>query len=175
MPPDVPNPASALQKQKGPHRFKPGESGNPKGRQKGSRNKLTLLAESLLEEDAGAVFRKVISKAKGGDMAAARLILDRVMPVRKGAPVRFALPPINVASDLVAAFGALLKSTADGELTPDEAQVIAGIFDAKRKALETVEIETRLTLLEASAQREDARHDDPKPIRTVGKKSAQTG
>jgi hypothetical protein len=46
---------------------------------------------------------KVVSKAKRGDMAAARLLVDRVLPARKGQPVPLALPPIQTAADIVVA------------------------------------------------------------------------
>jgi hypothetical protein len=37
---------------------------------------------------------------------------------------------------------------ARGEITPDEAATIAGVIELKRKSIETVEIERRLTELE---------------------------
>jgi hypothetical protein len=40
------------------------------------------------------------------------------------------------------------KAMAAGELTPDEAGAIAGVIEAKRRAIETVELEERLRKLE---------------------------
>jgi hypothetical protein len=37
---------------------------------------------------------------------------------------------------------------AAGELTPDEAGAVAGVIEAKRRAIETVEHEERLRILE---------------------------
>ena len=37
---------------------------------------------------------------------------------------------------------------ADGDLTPDEANVVSSVLEAKRRSLETVEFETRLVALE---------------------------
>jgi hypothetical protein len=37
---------------------------------------------------------------------------------------------------------------AEGEITPDEASVIAGVLEAKRKAIETVQLEERVAKLE---------------------------
>jgi hypothetical protein len=37
-----------------------------------------------MADDAESVVRKVIEAAKGGDMGAGRLILDRIVPVRRG-------------------------------------------------------------------------------------------
>ena len=69
--------------------------GNPAGRPRGSRNRATLLMESLLADDAEAIGRKAIAMAKQGDMAAIRLCMDRLAPVRKGEPVAFELPPLD--------------------------------------------------------------------------------
>lgn len=130
-------------------RFKPGQSGNPAGKPKGARNQLTELAEKLLADDAQAVAQTVISAAKGGDMTAARLILDRILPVRKGRPVNFELGTIATADDVTRAIGAVLAAMSQGDLTPDEAATVAGVLDQKRKAIETVELEKRLATIEA--------------------------
>ena len=128
--------------------FAPGKSGNPSGRPAGSRNKTTLLAERLMQDDAEAIVRAVIDAAKSGDMTAARMIVERIAPVRKGAPVSFDLPPVETAGDLAAAMGALVQAMAQGEVTPDEAATIASVFEIRRKAIETLEFEQRLTALE---------------------------
>jgi hypothetical protein len=72
------------------------------------------------------------------------------IPDAKSAPVRLALPPIATAADVQAALGAVIAEMAKGELAPDEAQMIAGILEAKRKAIETTEIEARLARLETA-------------------------
>ena len=69
---------------------KGGPSLNPKGRPKGSKNKLTQMQNALIAQFAGemnkefkAVIRTIIREAKGGDMSAARLLMDRAIPARK--------------------------------------------------------------------------------------------
>jgi hypothetical protein len=59
-------------------RFKPGQSGNPNGRPKGSLNATTLAAQALLDGEAETLTRKAVELAKGGDLAALRLCLDRL-------------------------------------------------------------------------------------------------
>lgn len=129
--------------------WQPGQSGNPAGKKPGTRNRATLIAEQLMAGDVEAVTKSVLAAAMSGDMQAARLILDRVAPVRKGRPVEFELPAIDTASDVAAATGAIALAVAGGELTPEEGQAVAGILEVRRKAIETVDHESRLAALEA--------------------------
>jgi hypothetical protein len=56
--------------------FKPGQSGNPAGKPRGSRNRTTLAVEALLDGEAETLTRKAIELAKAGDLAALRVCLD---------------------------------------------------------------------------------------------------
>jgi hypothetical protein len=137
------------QPRRGPgRRFTKGQSGNPKGKPCGARNKVTRAAEQLLDGEAEALTRKAIELALAGDTTALRLCMERVAPVRKGRPVRLDLPPMITASDTLAALSVVAASMAEGDITPEEAVTIASLLEAKRKAIETVEIEARLAALE---------------------------
>jgi hypothetical protein len=129
-------------------RFKPGNKLG-KGRPAGSRNKATLAADALLDGEGLELTRVCIEAAKGGDMTAMRLCLERAVPVRRGRPVTFKLPPIERAEDVQKAIAAIIAATAAGDLTPEEAASIAALLEANRKAIEVVEIERRLEALEA--------------------------
>jgi len=133
-------------------RFKPGQSGNPKGRPAGSRNKATLAAEALIDKDARKLTKKAIELALKGDTVALRLCLERLCPPRKGSPVHFDLPELSNSGDVKAASLALLKSVSDGNLTPDEASSIAPLIEAARRAIETDELGTRLDALERALE-----------------------
>src|SRR5258708_4192358 len=98
--------------------FKPGTSGNPNGRPKGSRNATTLALESLLDGEAEALTRKAVELALTGDIAALRLCLDRILPPRKDLPVSFDLPPMKASGDAVAAMAALVDAVAAGRPAP---------------------------------------------------------
>src|SRR3954453_10141599 len=93
-------------------RFKPGRSGNPRGRPQGSRHRTTLAIDALLDGDAEKLTRKAVEMARAGDTVALRLCLDRLAPVRKDRPVTFALPTIETTADLPKASAALLEAVA---------------------------------------------------------------
>jgi len=139
--------ANTEKKQRGKP-FRPGQSGNPEGRPNGSRNKVTLAVEDLLEGEAEKLTRKAIKLALGGDMAALRLCLERICPPRRERLISLKLPEVDATSDIVSAIGATLDAVAVGEITPGEGTAIAGLLDTKRKAIETEEIEKRITALE---------------------------
>ena len=143
-------PESTLKKQT--TRFKPGMSGNPKGKPKGARSLSTRFAEAILAKDAEAVVRKVIEKAKDGDMGAAKMVLDRIAPIRKGVPVQFDLPSVTDAKSLVDASRRLLGAVCAGRVSPDEATAVLGLLEACRKAIETEELEDRIRKLEGREQ-----------------------
>src|ERR1700730_10609744 len=131
--------------------FKKGQSGNPAGPARGTRHKITMLAEKLLEDDRDAIVRAVIAAAKGGDPTAMRLCVERIVPLRKGRPVVFDLPAVKTAADVAGAVGELSRAMAAGELTTDEARAAASVIEMHRRAIETTDIERRLQKLEETA------------------------
>ena len=129
-------------------RGKPFERGNP-GRVRGSRNRATVAAETLLEGEAEALTRKAVDMALEGDTVALRLCLERLVPPRKDRPLAFDLPPINDAKDHPAVLASVLQAVAGGDLTPTEGQAFAGLMEQHRRAIETADIVGRLEALEA--------------------------
>jgi hypothetical protein len=128
--------------------FRKGRSGNPAGKPKGARHKTTLLAERLLQDDAEAVVKAVVAAAKGGDMAAARLVLDRIAPARRDNPIALTLPEVTSAADASKAMGSILAAVAAGDLSPSEGGEVAKLLDAFTRTLEATEFERRLQALE---------------------------
>ena len=133
--------------------FEPGNSGNPNGRPRGARNKVTLAIEALLEGEGEALTRKAIDLAKAGDMQALRLCMDRLAPPRKDGPVAFDMPEMKTVSDAVLAMGALVKAVAEGDLTPTEAAELTRMVQAFAKIIETAEFEERIRKLEEATHK----------------------
>ena len=125
--------------------FGPGNPGKPKG----ARHKATQAALALLEGEAETLSRKAIEVALQGDTVALRLCLERIAPVRKGAPVQFDLPRMQAAADAAKAAGAVLDAVALGDLTPTEGAHIMALVETYRRTLETTELEGRVAALEA--------------------------
>jgi hypothetical protein len=129
-------------------RFSKGKSGNPDGRPKGSRNKITLAIEALLDNEGEALTQKAIDLAKEGDLQALRLCLDRLMPPRKDRPVSFELPSITCAGDAAKASAALVTAVSIGQITPSEAVELGRLLESYVKTLEATDLEERLKKLE---------------------------
>jgi hypothetical protein len=131
-----------------PWRFKRGQSGNPSGRPRGSKNAALVALDRIGESAAQGLLQTVITKALDGDMMAARILLDRAWPARRGRPVVFDAPRVETAADVVRALGHILDATASGQLTIEEAAGLAAIIETQRKAIETTELDARLSELE---------------------------
>ncbi|MEY2992957.1 MAG: hypothetical protein RI946_2351 [Pseudomonadota bacterium] len=119
------------------------------GRPKGSRSKVTLAIESLLQGQAEALTQTAVTKALDGDIVTLRLCLERIAPAPKDQPVSFSLPKMHNAMDASEAAGSVLTAVSEGELTPIEATRVMGLIDSYRRTLELTEIEQRLQALEA--------------------------
>ena len=115
------------------HRFQKGQSGNPAGKPKGARHKTTLLAERLMQDDAENIVNAVLTAARNGDMTAAKIVLDRIAPVRRSNP--FDLPKIEGWADRLPARAAILNAVANGDLTPGEAADIFNLVDRAARGL----------------------------------------
>src|ERR1700731_1937020 len=121
--------------------FQKGQSGNPGGKPPGTRARVTVLAEKLIEDQHDDIMKAVIERAKGGDPTTMRLCVERLVPARRGRPVVFDLPAIETPADVVNALGAIAGAMAEGELTPDEANAVAGVIEFRRRAIETAKHE----------------------------------
>ena len=124
-------------------KFQPGQSGNPAGRPRGSRNRRTIAAERLFEEHAEKLTTTAIELATQGHPMALRLCMDRICPT-KDRPVAFELPGMATAADAVAAMGSVVQGVADGDLTPRDAAQIAAVIQAFARTLSTAELEREL-------------------------------
>ncbi len=130
--------------------WKKGQSGNPAGRPRGSRNPVTLAVEALLDGEAEALTRRAIELALEGDTVALRLCLDRVAPPRKGRAIALDLPAaLKTPADLAEAQAAILGAMGRGDITTDEAADAAKVIEAVGAAIERRDLDARIAALEA--------------------------
>ena len=149
--PDLPEAGLPLapRKRRGPGRpFAKGQSGNPAGRTKGSRNHATEAALLLLEGEGERLTRKAVELALEGDPTALKLCLDRILAPRRERSVRIPLPPLKSAADLTSVTAAILGAAAEGRLSPGEAFELSRVMDTAMRAISTSDFERRIKALE---------------------------
>ena len=142
--------ARAMKGRKG---FVDGRSGNPSGRPRGSRNKTTMMAQALFDEQGQAIVEKIIELAlERDDKAALKICVDRLVPPRRSRPLSFALPRITSAQDVVAGFSTMFDALSPGQLTLEEASTLAGLLESMRRAIETTDYAEQLARIEAKLE-----------------------
>ena len=117
------------------------KKGNP-GRPKGSRNKKLELFRS---NDA-RLQKKVLSMALSGDIAALKIIADRIWP-----RLRAEAPPISIdckSDDLSEQGRKIIDAGLRGEITVDVLKDLLASLYAQAKIVEAAEFEERLKALE---------------------------
>lgn len=129
-------------------RFMKGAPGRPKG----SRNKVTLAIENMMEGEAEAITRHCIDLAKRGDPTAMKIVMDRIAPVRKGRPI-----PKLKKRDGETSIEALLRAVLEGELAPEEGKEVVGLIEsAARVAATQVLADMRQRQMEAIQKATDS-------------------
>ncbi len=138
--------------------FRKGQSGNPLGRPKGSRNRSTLAAEALVDGNSNEILSKAIETARNGNVALLQYFSKVILPARRDRPVQFEMPPIETVEDAKDASAYVIAAVASGDLTPDEAEKIQKLIATHVKLLESAITEGRIIELENSAKDEKGEH-----------------
>ena len=126
--------------------FKKGISGNPAGRPKNKPSKASQMRKSL-EGDMPEITNKLVELAKGGDIQAAKIILDRVCPALKSVAIPVEMPNTEGLS-LADAAKEIYFATAAGEISPDIGVMLTNQLTAQAKLIETTELIKRIEALE---------------------------
>jgi len=127
--------------------FQPGNTFG-RGRPKGSRNRDTAPAKTLLEEYTPHLTRKLIALALEGNAQALRICMERIMPAPRDACVPIKLPKIKSAEDIASAAEKVMRSIGKGLLSPSEAETIMSVLKGQSRVLEDAGTEKRVQKLE---------------------------
>jgi hypothetical protein len=133
--------------------FVPGQSGNPAGRPRGSRNKKTLMLEALLDDESETLMRRVIGLAKMGDDVAMRLVFARMLPPRRDRPVPLELPRIESEADARRAAGDVMEALGAGEVTPQEAEQLLRVIAGAAMVMQSSGMSERIKWLQEQVGR----------------------
>ena len=124
--------------------FKPGQSGNPRGRT--PEHVKAAKIRKLILAAAPDVVAAMIEQAKAGDSAAGRALLATVCPPIKPVELPARLPPLP--DGLAARATALLDYTVTGLLSPSQGVALISALAAMSKILETDCLMTRMDAAE---------------------------
>ena len=128
------------------NKFKPGESGNPDGRPKGSPDKRTQYRE-LFEPHADDLIQKAIEMALAGDTTCLKMCIDRLVSPFRAINATVTLDDIE--GTLTEKGEKIINAMGKGELSPSDASSMLTALAAQSRILEIDELEKRVLKLEA--------------------------
>jgi hypothetical protein len=135
--------------------FKKGQSGNPAGKPPGTRNKVAVWAEGIIQDNAEKALNALMEKVAEGDMVAIKMVIDRISPIRKPAP--FAMP--EHLSDKAEMMKVIMAAVADGDLTPGEALDVSKLATILARAMGRPSAEIDVRKLAAAISRAKEKTD----------------
>lgn len=125
-------------------KWKPGQTGNPRGRPKGSGEVAKIRA--AIAKHLPKLLRELVKRALAGDVGAARLLLERTV-----APLRAAeqTQPLNLPQGtLTEQAQAVLTEVAAGNLAPGQGAALLGGIATLARVVEVDELAARVAKLE---------------------------
>jgi hypothetical protein len=141
-------------------RFQPGCAPGP-GRPRGRANMLQRAAEEAISpEMVSGMVRRAARQGLEGNVAATKMVLDRVCgrppeAQPEGTPADIGMPRLLSAPDCAAAIDRVIAAMTAGTVDLPTAKFLLDAVERRRKAIETIEHEERLTDLEQAASNID--------------------
>ena len=125
--------------------WKPGQSGNPNGRPRGSGEIARIRA--MVTEQLPKVIDILVEKALAGDMPAIRLLLDRTVP-----PLRSQEPAISLELPSAGSFTdqgrAVIQAVSQEEIDPSRGSALVTSIAQLARVAEIDELTNRIRALE---------------------------
>lgn len=133
-------------------RFKPGHSGNPRGRPRGPMASTKL--RDALKGDLHEIVATLVARAKDGDVQAASLLFSRTLPpLRPMSETPDALLPGATLSERAES---IATATLAGELSPTAASELMSVLAQQARITEITEIADRIERIEQALKLEGA-------------------
>lgn len=126
-------------------KFKPGQSGNPKGKPKGSKDKRTAYRE-LFENESEGLIQKVIDLARSGDTTCLKMCIDRIVSPYRARDQKIKLD--DLTGSLTEKGEKIIEAMGQGEVSPSDASSMLTALAAQVKILEVDELIKRIEKLE---------------------------
>ncbi|NRP96219.1 hypothetical protein XMG59_002338 [Marinobacterium sp. xm-g-59] len=127
-------------------KFAKGYSGNPRGRPP------VLLPEvrERLDKATPDIIEKIVEKALKGDLAAAKIVLNRTAPISKPSSQSVVIPNLNSSdSTLSEKAETILSSIASGSCPPDIGVTLIQSISTLARVVEFDDLKRRVEALEA--------------------------
>ncbi len=131
-------------------KFKPGQSGNPKGKPKGAKDKRTAYRE-LFENESEGLIKKAIELAKGGDTTCLKMCIDRIVSPYRSRDQKVQLD--DLTGTLTEKGEKIIIAMGNGELSPSDASSMLQALASQVRIIELDDIEERLKKLEQAHER----------------------
>lgn len=125
-------------------RFQPGQSGNPAGRPRGTPNPSARLRQAI-SQHVPEIIDRLVRAALDGDVAAASLLMSRVLPPVKPESTTQALPD---AGGMAERAEQVVAEAMAGNLSPTAAGELIGVLAAQAKIAEISELAERMAAIE---------------------------
>lgn len=116
-----------------------GPPNNGNGRPKLARNRKHRELENYARSRSMVLLEKICTAAEGGDMIAAKIIMDRVWPRPRTAPITCELPATETPADVRAAMLEVIQRVARGAISSDDG---AALVSMMRNVLDAHSIKT---------------------------------
>ena len=131
-------------------KFKPGASGNSKGRPKGHGTAGKFRKQ--LETHADALIAKTVELALEGDTTALRICMDKILPSLKAtaAPVQFT---VNTNNNLTELGEGIIQAVGQGDLPPDYGVQMLNGLGVLANIRKSDELSQRVKELESEKQK----------------------
>ncbi|WP_226996070.1 DUF5681 domain-containing protein [Candidatus Protochlamydia sp. W-9] len=110
-------------------KFQKFQSGNPKGKAKGTKNKVTLAVESLLNGELENICRRLIQEALSGNMQAIKMILDRILPIKRDCSVTLDIPVLHNPADAIQSMALITQAVMRGDISPGEGESLSKVIE----------------------------------------------